>query len=76
MKTKVTMKDAVVTEEQFVHDFDAAYWAVFCEGCRYKPETNYWMRNLMAPTELNRCNDCKPRVLPPTRWRNEWHPSV
>lgn len=59
IKTKDAMNDAVVLEEP-VNDFPARYWNRFCNGCLHK--------------EQRKCDDdhadgCKPRVLPPTRWR-------
>lgn len=60
MQTKVKMEDAVVVPTKNFSEFffKHSYWTDICKTCKYD-----FMEN------EDRCNDCKPRVLPPTRWR-------
>lgn len=61
MKTKITIKDAVVLDG--INDASEKYWDIFCESCRHANPNCLEMEK--------RCDDCRPRVAPPTRYRKE-----
>lgn len=62
MKTKITVRDIEVWV-QGMHQFSEHYWD-YCWTCRYAQEDN-------SSGGINRCNDCCPRVAPPTRFRKK-----
>lgn len=67
MQTKISLKDIEVWG-QGMHQLSEHYWD-YCWTCRYSQDIPNNSSGL-----TNRCNDCCPRVAPPTRFRKKLLP--